>query len=580
MIRQKIRRCGKVMFIMLSVLFGFLGVLIFTSARWMLSTWAHLDMEELIYHLNAPLEGTSKDVIMSYITSCALISLAILAILIVVFVVLRRRKWMELILGLACIVGGTVSVGYSLYTIWTTLEIDDYLDSQSQYSTIAEDYYVDPATAVITFPEQKRNLIYIYLESMESTYSDKTHGGAYDHNFIPALTELAMDNINFSNSDLLGGAYCTTGTTWTMGGLFAQTSGLPLKIAANGNEMAYQDSFFPELDTLGDVLERAGYRQYFMMGSDASFGGRRNYFVEHGNYEMLDYYWAIDEGLIPDGYYEWWGYEDAKLFDYAKTQLTEIAQSEEPFNFTMLTVATHFEDGYSCDQCDREQYVDDHYGMVIDCSSSRVAEFVQWIQQQDFYENTTVILSGDHLTMDSDFCENIADDYHRSTYNAILNSPITPVNEKNREFTTMDMFPTTIASLGAVIEGDRLGLGTNLYSDRQTLAEELGYDTLNTELSRRSRFFDELSAEVKPVWVGGEGGQKYYVREEERYAAGEWVRYDPHQLWADGEQLYFIGSDGYMVKGWQKIGEEWFHFSESEGHLIEGPFDDPIKSDP
>ena len=55
---------------------------------------------------------------------------------------------------------------------------------------------------------------------MESTYSDKKDGGAYDHNFIPALTNLALDNINFSNSDKLGGAYPTTGTTWTMGGLF------------------------------------------------------------------------------------------------------------------------------------------------------------------------------------------------------------------------------------------------------------------------------------------------------------------------------------------------------------------------
>ena len=33
-----------------------------------------------------------------------------------------------------------------------------------------------------------------------------------------------------------------------------------------------------------------------------------------GDYEIDDYYWAISEGLIPEGYYQWWGYEDAKLF--------------------------------------------------------------------------------------------------------------------------------------------------------------------------------------------------------------------------------------------------------------------------
>lgn len=54
--------------------------------------------------------------------------------------------------------------------------------------------------------------------------------------------------------------------------------------------------------------------------------------------------------------------------------------------------------------------------------------------------------------MDSDFCENIDPDYTRTVYNVIINSPIQPQQEKNRSFTTMDMFPTTIASLGATIE--------------------------------------------------------------------------------------------------------------------------------
>ena len=411
MSRKKVQHVGKILFSILSVLLGFLGILLFTSSRWMLATWAHLDMEELVYHLKAPLEGTSKDVLWSYVWSCGMISFAVLAILIALFIILRHRKKVEIILGCICIALGIALSSYSLYNVWTTLDIDTYLHIQNSYSTLIEDNYVNPSQTTITFPEKKRNLIYIYLESMESTYSDKKDGGAYDHNFIPALTNLALDNINFSNSDKLGGAYPTTGTTWTMGGLFAQTSGLPLKLSIQGNEMAYQDSFFPQLSTLGDVLNEAGYKQYFMMGSDAAFGGRKNYFTSHGDYEIDDYYWAISEGLIPEGYYQWWGYEDAKLFEYAKDKLTEISKNDEPFNFSMLTVATHFEDGYKCDECDEKQYGDDHYGMVIDCSSSRVSEFIDWIKEQPFYENTTIILSGDHLTMDSDFCENIDEDY-------------------------------------------------------------------------------------------------------------------------------------------------------------------------
>ena len=46
-------------------------------------------------------------------------------------------------------------------------------EGASTYSTFIDDNYVDPSSVNITFPEQKRNLIYIFLESMEMTYADK-----------------------------------------------------------------------------------------------------------------------------------------------------------------------------------------------------------------------------------------------------------------------------------------------------------------------------------------------------------------------------------------------------------------------
>ena len=55
----------------------------------------------------------------------------------------------------------------------------------------------------------------------------------------------------------------------------------------------------------------------------------------------------------------------------------------------------------------------------------------------------------------------------------------------------MDYFPTTLAAMGVKIEGDRLGLGTNLFSDKPTLLEEMGWEKFNAELARRSIFYDE-----------------------------------------------------------------------------------------
>lgn len=36
----------------------------------------------------------------------------------------------------------------------------------------------------------------------------------------------------------------------------------------------------------------------------------------------------------------------------------------------------------------------------------------------------------------------------------------------------MDLFPTTLVAMGAKFKGDRLGIGTNLFSDKKTLTEK------------------------------------------------------------------------------------------------------------
>lgn len=41
------------------------------------------------------------------------------------------------------------------------------------------------------------------------------------------------------------------------------------------------------------------------------------------------------------------------------------------------------------------------------------------------------------------------------------------------------------------IEGERLGLGVNLFSDEQTLAERYGYDYMFDELSKMSTFYNK-----------------------------------------------------------------------------------------
>ena len=478
----------------LTVFIAGLSVLLALSVRWMFATWTNLSMDELVYHLTAPLDGTNTDMIWDYVRVCAVPTILVIFFLILILIAWRKKEKVHLfrgIINLVALVGISVMLGYT----WTELGVGDYLKDQNTESKFIEDEYVDPTDVEVVFPEQKRNLIYIFLESMETTYSDVDDGGAFDENVIPELTEIAQTNEDFSGADpKLNGGYSLAGTTWTMGAMFAQTSGLPLNISISANDMDTQDSFFPGVTTLGDILSDAGYTQTLLIGSEAQFGGRKLYFQEHGNYEMEDYSYAIENGLIPSDYKVWWGYEDQKLFEFAKEKLLQLSQGDEPFNLTMLTVDTHFEDGYVCEQCPTEY--DTQYSNVMACSSRQVGEFLKWIQQQDFYENTTIVISGDHPTMDSDYCAEIDQEgnYDRRVFTAYINAAAYAQDQQERTYSTFDNFPTTLAALGVQIDGDRLGLGTNLFSGTKTLLEEFGNSKVNAELKKKSEFIEKLSA--------------------------------------------------------------------------------------
>ena len=507
--------------ILTGIMFFAAWVVVFL-ARWVFTTWSGLRMDELIFQLKAPLEGTGDGIIMKGVMSSILPAAAATALYFLVYFwalnkdrrddttgangpavkAPRRRSCRNQVLFCGLILSFLLIAGASVFA-FRRLELGSYIKNQMNDSSFIEDHYVDPADVTIRFPQKKRNLIYIFLESLEVTYVDQGSGGAFTYNNMPELTALSAKGEDFSGeTGLLNGGKVLPGTTFTMGGIFAQTAALPLKIdigeeftdkRGSFNNMNTQDAFFEKVTNLGDILANEGYKNVFMLGSNAAFGGRRLYFGTHGDYEIDDYNWAIEKGIIPKDYYVFWGMEDSKLFAAAKDRITELAASDQPFNFTLLTVDTHFEDGYICELC-KEQYPGNNYANAIACSSRQVSAFVDWIRKQDFYENTTIVLCGDHTTMDRDFCQNVPESYDRKVYTTFLNAAATPEDPTRvREYSTMDQFPTTLAALGCTIDGDRLGLGTNLYSSKDTLIEQYGYDEVSAEMEKKSNFMIELA---------------------------------------------------------------------------------------
>ena len=479
----------------LAVLTGFLLFLVSFigfGALWGLTTWGEIDIDEIIFQLQMPLEGTGNGMLLDYAVKGILPVFFIVGAYILLAARSRNSRYRMWVLA-GCLAAVLLSAVLIRRYVWERLHVEEWFAGQADQSMFIQDNYVSTADVKLTFPEQKRNLIYIYLESMEVTFADRDSGGAFPENVIPELTALARENEDFSgSSDALNGGIVYVGTSFTTGGMFAQTTGLPLKISIGKNNMDTQESFFPGIKGLGDILQEEGYKQVLMIGSNATFGGRRLYYREHGDFEIDDYLYAKEQGWIPEDYRVFWGYEDEKLFAFAKRRLTEMAAEDAPFHLTLLTVDTHFEDGYVCRLC-KDEFGGNQYANVIACSDRQVAAFVDWIRKQDFFENTTVILAGDHTTMDKDFCAEIDSSYRRKAYVAYINAAAQPADPaKTRTYATLDAFPTTLAALGVQIEGDRLGLGTNLFSEKETLSEKYGDYYERVELGKRSAFLEYL----------------------------------------------------------------------------------------
>jgi phosphoglycerol transferase len=491
----------------LAVLLLFVTSIILSATIYIKINFANQSVDEMIFYLFNGLKGTSTAVIVSALAKSLIPFLLLMLLLLIpiipfnirkhiIDVTFRNKKKSFMIFPNKYLIKFRSIYAFfmlliSLALCYNLLNVNEYYERLTSFSSVIDDNYIGENDISLTFPEKKRNLIILYIESAENTLIDKENGGGWNYTVIPELATIASENVNFSNTDRIGGALPIAGTTWTVGGLVATTSGIPLKIPANGNEYTSSENFLAGAYTLGDILDKKGYNQEVMFGSDANFGGRSNYYIKHGNYKVFDLYTAISEGKMAENEKVWWGFDDTHLFDWAKEEITELASSDKPFNFTFLTANTHFPDGYL--ESDAENLYETQYENVFAYSSKQVAEFVSWVKTQDFYEDTTIVIMGDHLSMqDQDFFNsNMYAGYDRTIYNAFINSPVEPINSKNRIFTSLDMYPTILASIGVDIKGNRLGLGTNLFSNKETLAEELGIRYLDGELAKNSKFYNE-----------------------------------------------------------------------------------------
>ena len=488
----------------ISVILFTLGMVAYAATIWGGEAYGDLSPDQILINLISPTVGNEVGVYYSVFEGPVL-KTAFYSTVFILFTFSpykltfnRNDKRRVLISGfarriVALLLSVTMFIGSFAYGI-VKFQLADLFSAYFFNSSFIEKNYTAPTDDNITFPEQKRNLILIYLESMENTFLSKELGGYMEENLIPELTELANEGYVFSHTEnKLGGFLPSTGAGWSVAAMVNMGIGLPMKVPTDGNAYGSAGNFLPGATAIGDILHAQGYEQTVMFGADAAFGGLDHYFNLHGEFNIFDYRAAIEKGLIPEDYYVWWGYEDDKLYEYARTELTRLYETGKPFHFIMETADTHAPEGYLSPNAEKK--FPDQYSNTIYYSQAEAVKFVRWIQSQPFYDNTTVVIIGDHLTMASCISEKVKD-YQRTCFNLILNPDESLANLpetqfRNRQWASFDMFPTMLASIGVKIDGNRLGIGTNLFSDEKTLFETYGVEKVNESLTPKSDFYNK-----------------------------------------------------------------------------------------
>lgn len=464
------------------VLLLFLAVHFRAGIYWALNTFPLRDANVVMLTLQEPFDDFAYSMIKQYLSTTIPQALIITAVLTIFLYTLFSNTKKRLIL-----IGAYFAATIALFV--SDIPVSEYIhilknepEKSASYSKFFVKNYVNPDSVKITPPEQKRNLILIYLESMETTFSDKEHGGNQDTSLIPEITQLAQQNINFGkNNNHIGGGVDSYGSGATFAAMLSRSLGIPFVVNYDKTPILHH------YKSLYKILNENGYRQIFFQGNPGCYKEFRNFVTDHkmdeiyGPDDLIERMnLGVEDYMVKQGGKN---VQDKESFKFA-TQILDTLS--EPFSLTFFTIDTHSPHGLydpDCIKAKDENNKDELLKASARCVSRELNKFLDSLKSKPFYKNTSIVIFGDHLFMGTRL---VKDFPNRKWVDIFINSSKKPSSEENRAFSDIDMFPTILSSMNFDIEGDKLGFGTDLFSEDKTLIESLGLNKLNAELGKMS----------------------------------------------------------------------------------------------
>lgn len=492
--RNKTLKKSQIIFILCIIFIFWAGLILLATANWIHKAFGEVFLDAVLFTISSPVDGDATKIyrgqalrLIGYQTLKALIFGVVLFLL-----AWRQTRFTKILDRIMMAVGVVVFI-WALYSVNDRFEVIRYFTDKTQVSRMIDDNYVSVNVADAVFPEKKRNLIFIMLESVENSYNDPQY---FPEPLMPHLAELQAENLSFHAH------YQVLNTNWSAAGLTAYLFGLPLALpyGIEFNAMEFRKDFLPRAISVLELLEANGYQVILTKGHYASFAGWDKLFEQHApNAKIYDqrYFRTNSPETYESIPHKWaWGLPDSFIYENTKEVLGEL-DPDQPFFLLLATVDTHVTYQYESNIYDPDRKFGDNRDTYA-AADKLIYQFLQWLQQQPFYENTTVVLVGDHL-------QNMLQlgpvelpshqSYKRKIYNVLLNPAISPdyPEASARAFASFDFAPTLLESIGVKLPQRKFGLGVSLFSTEPTLIERIGLHGYERDVFKRSELYNYLN---------------------------------------------------------------------------------------
>jgi phosphoglycerol transferase len=344
-----------------------------------------------------------------------------------------------------------------LYQTATMEQSDDFYE-----------YYKTPKTSNLSLNTAKyrKNIVYIYAESLEKTY--------FDTNIFPGLMPNLSELIKSENAIEFTNIKQTTGSHYTIAGITSTQCGIPLFTTSGGDSMEGMDTFYQEAVCLGDVLKKENYYLSFLQGSSIKFAGMNKFFKTH-SFDKIQGRGELLTNIENKYYVNGWGLYDDTLLDMAYNEFQTLSATKEPFALVLTTLDTHHPNGHLSNSCSDDLYLDGSNAILntVKCADILISDFVKNIKSSQYADNTIIVITSDHLAMRNTAIEQINKSDKRRNLFLVFEPNSKEYKAIDKVGTPFDVASTILSFID--IKTD-LGLGRNLKEKESLYTQFEDYD--------------------------------------------------------------------------------------------------------